>query len=160
MKANNPLVYFFIGQLIFSLVLGSILEIFDINITYSSTFYLLLCIANAGHFIEENSKKIWVLESKVKNQNREPEDKIESTMDRNFFILFSHTLVIVGFLYYIPIKYQFFWATVFGLTLSMMEIGNGIAHIGILIKYKINTGVISGSFQLLFGLLVWMSLFI
>ncbi|TXT61735.1 MAG: membrane protein of unknown function [Promethearchaeota archaeon] len=81
-------------------------------------------------------------------------------MERNFFILFSHTLVIVGFLYYIPIKYHLFWATVFGLTLSMMEIGNGLAYITILVKHKLNTAVISGSFQLLFGLMVWISLFI
>lgn len=160
MKANKPLIYFFIGQLLFSFLLGSIFELIDITIRYFPVFYLLLCIANAVHFIEENSKKIWILESKVKNQNKSPENKVEPTMDRNFFILFSHSLVIIGFLYYIPISYNLFWAMIFGLTLSLMEIGNGFAHFAIFAKYKINTGCISGSFQILFGVLVWISLFL
>jgi hypothetical protein len=158
MKINKPLTYFFVGQLLFSFILGYILELLAISITYSSLFYLLLCIANAGHFIEENSKKIWILESEVKNRNTK--EKIEPTMDRNFFVLFSHVLVIVSFLYYIPISFNIFWAMIFGLTLSLMEIGNGIVHFIILAKYKLNTGCISGTFQLLFGILVWLSFFL
>jgi hypothetical protein len=157
MKVNKPLVYIFFGQLLFSFIVGTILEFYNIVIEYSSIFYLFLCVANAGHFIEENYNKIWILESQVKNELKNSGESIKPSMDRNFFILFSHILVIIGFLYYIPIAINIFWAMIFGLTLSMMEIGNGIVHFGIFLKYRVNTGIISGVFQIFFGILVWIT---
>jgi hypothetical protein len=158
MKIHKPILFIFIGQLILSVVLGSFLQYLSVNYSYSSIFYFFLCIATAAHFIEENSKKIWILEAKVKS--KQLGRKVEPTMDRSFFIIFSHTLVIVSFLLFIPISNNWFWSLPYGLSLSLMQMGNGIAHYAILGKFKVNTGVISGSFQIIFGLLVWISLFV
>ncbi|MBD3196455.1 MAG: hypothetical protein GF317_15455 [Candidatus Lokiarchaeota archaeon] len=157
MKIYKPLLFFFIGQLIASFVFGTVFELLNFSYDYSSIFYLFLCISTAGHFIEENYYRIWILESKIKSQYSGT--PVKPHMDRSFFILFSHSLIVVSFLFYIPISLNIFWSMLFGLTFSIMQISNGFAHIAIFLKYKQNTGSISGGFQIIFGMLVLLSLF-
>jgi hypothetical protein len=75
-------------------------------------------------------------------------------------VTFSHSIVLVSFLFYFPIANGDPWALLFGLGVSFNGILNGLIHLGILIKFRRNTGVVSGLFQLLFGSLVIASLFI
>ncbi|MFX1537576.1 MAG: hypothetical protein ACFFDI_25520 [Promethearchaeota archaeon] len=158
MKVVKPLVAFLPGLILVSVVMGLLFEVWGVNILYSSTLYLLLCVATAGHFIEETYTQAWKIEAQLrKDQDGNPKPPI---MDRAFFVLFSHSLVIISFLFYFPIAIETFWALVYGLGVAILGMGNGIAHFAILIKFKVNTGCISGFFQFLFGLLIWVSLFI
>ena len=66
----------------------------------------------------------------------------------------------MSFLFYFPIANGDPWALLFGLGVSLNGILNGVVHLGILAKFKRNTGVVSGLLQLLFGSMVLVSMFI
>ncbi|MHA2221234.1 MAG: hypothetical protein ACXAAO_04170 [Candidatus Thorarchaeota archaeon] len=74
--------------------------------------------------------------------------------------MFSHVLVLLSFLFYFPISTQTEWALIYGLGISVNGIINGVAHTAILIKFRKNTGFVSGLFLLVLGILLWTSVFI
>jgi hypothetical protein len=120
--------------------------------------YLLVCISQAGHFLEENFTKAWVIEAQIrKNPDGTPK---EPTSSRDFLVAFSHVLVLLSFLFYFPIAAQAPWAIIYGLGISLNGIANGLIHTGILIKFRKNTGFVSGLFLLIFGIMLWLSIFV
>ncbi|MHA2142343.1 MAG: hypothetical protein ACXADD_12655 [Candidatus Thorarchaeota archaeon] len=152
MKVFKPLVTFLVLLTITSILVGVIFPSVVTVLSYSSTMFLFLCFANAAHFLEETYTKAWVIEGQLrKNPDGTPK---ESLYDKAFFVTFSHSIVLVSFLFYFPI------ANGDPLGVSFNGILNGLIHLGILIKFRRNTGVVSGLFQLLFGSLVIASLFI
>ena len=109
-------------------------------------------------FLEEYYTKAWEIESQLrKNPDGTPKDPL---YDRAFFVAFSHSIVLMSFLFYFPIANGDPWALLFGLGVSLNGILNGVVHLGILAKFKRNTGVVSGLLQLLFGSMVLVSMFI
>ena len=158
MKVFKPLIGFLVFLTLTSIVVGYLFPSQILMWVYSPTLYLLVCIAQAGHFLEENYTKAWEVEAQIrKNPDGTPK---EPTSGRDFLVAFSHVLVLLSFLFYFPIATQTPWALIYGLGISLNGIANGVVHTAILIKFKKNTGFISGLFLLLFGILLWVSVFI
>lgn len=158
MKIFKPLVAFLTLLIIASIFAGLIFPDVVSVLSYSSTMFLLVCFANALHFLEEDFTKAWEVEGQLrKSPDGTPK---ESLYDKAFFVAFSHSIVLLSFLFYIPIANGAPWALLFGLGVSLNGILNGLVHLGILAKFRRNTGVVSGLIQLVFGSLVIASLFI
>ena len=158
MKVFKPLIGFLVFLTLTSIVVGYLFPSQILMWVYSPTLYLLVCIVQAGHFLEENYTKAWEVEAQIrKNPDGTPK---EPTSGRDFLVAFSHVLVLLSFLFYFPIATQTPWALIYGLGISLNGIANGVVHTAILIKFKKNTGFISGLFLLLFGILLWVSVFI
>ncbi|MHA1967614.1 MAG: hypothetical protein ACW964_07415 [Candidatus Hodarchaeales archaeon] len=93
--------------------------------------------------------------------NNEKLKRLVPSMSRRFFILFSHSIVLVSFVLYLPISTGEYWARIYGLGVSIFfGMGNGIAHFAIYMRTKHNTGVLSGLFQLISSCLLWATLFL
>jgi hypothetical protein len=158
MKVFKPLVAFLVLLTITSILAGLLFPGAISVLNYSSTMFLLVCFANAAHFLEEHYTKAWEIEGQLrKNPDGTPK---ESLYDRAFFVAFSHSIVLMSFLFYFPIANGDPWALLFGLGVSLNGILNGVVHLGILAKFRRNTGVVSGLLQLLFGSMVLVSMFI
>jgi hypothetical protein len=158
MKVFKPLVAFLVLLIIVSMLAGLLFTGPISVLSYSPTLFLLVCFANALHFLEEDLTKAWEVEGQLrKNPDGTPK---ESLYDKAFFVAFSHSIVLLSFLLYIPIANGVPWALLFGLGVSLNGILNGLVHLGILAKFRRNTGVASGLLQLVFGSLVIASLFI
>ncbi len=158
MKVFKPLVAFLVLLTITSIVIGLLFPSTVAVLNYSSTMFLLVCFANAAHFLEETYTKAWEVEGQLrKNSDGTPK---ESLYDKAFFVAFSHSIVLLSFLFYFPLANGDPWAWLFGLGVSLNGILNGVVHLGILARFRRNTGVISGLLQLVFGSLVIASLFI
>ena len=158
MKVFKPLIAFLVILTCLSVTVGELFPNFALSLTYSPTIYLLFCFTQAGHFIEENYTKAWEVEGKLrKNPDGTPK---EPASGRDFLVAFSHVLVLLSFLFYFPIAAQAPWAIIYGPGVALNGILNGVAHTAILVKFKKNTGFISGLFLLVFGILLWVSVFI
>ena len=153
MKIFKPLVAFLVLLVTLSIVTGLLFPTALSSLAYSSTAYLFLCFATAGHFLEEWYTKAWEVEAEIRNVT-------DTRSGKPFLVLFSHVLVLLSFLFYFPIAAGAPWALIFGLGASFNGILNGFAHLGILVKTRKNTGVVSGLFLLIFGLMVWISIWI
>jgi hypothetical protein len=112
----------------------------------------LLCIAQAGHFLEENYTKAWEMEAQIRRRS-------DVSSGRDFLVLFSHVLVLLSFLFYFPIAAGASWALIYGIGVALNGIMNGIAHTAILVKLRKNTGFVSGLFLLSIGILIFASIF-
>lgn len=158
MKVFKPLVGFLVLLTIISILAGLLFPVPVSALSYSPTLFLLVCFANAAHFLEETYTKAWEVEGQIRrNPDGTPK---ESLYDKAFFVAFSHSIVLLSFLFYFPIANGDPWALLFGLGISLNGILNGVIHLGILARFRRNTGIVSGLFQLLFGSLVIASLFI
>jgi hypothetical protein len=158
MKVFKPLVAFLVLLIIVSILAGLLFPGPISALSYSPTLFLLVYFANALHFLEEDFTKAWEVEAQLrKNSDGAPK---ESLYDRPFFVTFSHAIVLLSFLFYFPIANGDSWAWLFGLGVSLNGILNGLVHLGILAKFRRNTGVISGVLQLIFGFLVIVSMYI
>lgn len=158
MKVFKPLVAFLFLLTTISIIVGLLFPSEIMSWSYSPTIYLFVCFANAAHFLEETYTKAWEIEGQLrKNPDGTPK---ESLYDKSFFVAFSHSIVLLSFLFYFPIANGDPWAWLFGLGVSFNGILNGTVHLGALVKFRRNTGVISGLLQMLFGLLVFASLFV
>ncbi|MFX1559238.1 MAG: HXXEE domain-containing protein [Promethearchaeota archaeon] len=158
MKVFKPLIAFLVILTLASIVVGYLFPSQILTWVYSPTLYLLVCIAQAGHFLEENYTKAWEVEAQLrKNPNGTPK---ESMSGRDFLVAFSHVLVLLSFLFYFPIAVQAPWGVLYGLGISLNGILNGVVHTGILFKFRKNTGFVSGLFLLIFGILLWLSIFV
>jgi uncharacterized membrane protein len=158
MKVFKPLIAFLVLLTLTSIIVGFVFPSQVVTLAYSPTIYLLFCAAQAAHFIEENYTKAWEVEAQLrKNPDGTPK---ESLSGRDFLVAFSHVLVLLSFLFYFPISIQAPWAILYGLGISINGILNGVVHTGILIKFRKNTGFVSGLLLLTFGILLWLSIFI
>ncbi len=158
MKVFKPLVAFLVLLATVSILAGMLFPESISVLSYSPTMFLLVCFANAAHFLEEDWTKAWEAEALVrKNPDGTPK---EPMYDKAFFVAFSHSIVLLSFLFYLPIANGDPWALLFGLGVSFNGVVNGVVHLGILFKFRRNTGAVSGFFQLLFGSLVIASLFL
>lgn len=158
MKVFKPLIAFLVILTLTSFIVGFVFPSQVVTLAYSPTIYLLFCAAQAAHFIEENYTKAWEVEAQLrKNPDGTPK---EPTSSRDFLVAFSHVLVLLSFLFYFPITLQAPWAILYGLGISINGIANGVAHTAILIKFRKNTGFVSGLFLLSLGILLWLSIFI
>lgn len=156
MKIFKPLVAFLTLLVIVSFLAGFVFDSLGIVISYSSTYYLLVCFATAGHFLEEFYTKAWEIEGKLRaNPDGTPKPPL---YDIAFFKTFSHSIVLLSFLFYFPITAGFSWSLVYGLGIVLNGILNGVVHFGILVKFRKNTGCISGTFLLIFGILTILSI--
>ncbi|MHA2373747.1 MAG: HXXEE domain-containing protein [Candidatus Thorarchaeota archaeon] len=150
MKVFKPLVAFLFLLIVISFIVGYTLEAVIVQFNYSSTLYLLLCFGMAGHFLEEYYTKAWTIELGT----RAPPH------DRAFFVAFSHSIVLISFLFYFPIAAGQAWAFVYGLGVSLNGILNGVAHSAIAIKFRKNSGFVSGIFLLVIGIGIFVSIFV
>jgi hypothetical protein len=158
MKVFKPLIAFLVLLIVISIIVGLLFPIQVMAFVYSPIIYLLFCFAQAGHFLEENYTKAWEVEAQLrKHDDGTPK---EPTSGRDFLVLFSHVLVLLSFLFYFPISTQTPWALIYGLGISINGIANGVAHTAILVKFRKNTGFVSGLFLLVLGILLWVSVFI
>ena len=158
MKVFKPLVAFLVILTLTSFLVGVLFPSQILSLVYSPTLYLLVCFAQAGHFLEENYTKAWKIEVELrKNPNGTPK---ESLSGRDFLIAFSHVLVLLSFLFYFPIAAQAPWALLYGLGISLNGMVNGVVHTAILIKFRKNSGFVSGLFLLVFGILLWLSILV
>jgi len=156
MKVVHPLVIFLTLLTTISFVVGFLFPAQITPYAFSPVIYLLLCFAMAGHFLEENYTKAWEVEAKVrKSVSDAPEEMIGK---RKFLVTFSHVLVLLSFLFYFPVATGAPWAIVYGIGVAFNGILNGIAHTAILVKFRQNTGFISGLFLLVFGILLLVSI--
>lgn len=153
MKVFKPLIAFLVLLTLGSILIGLLFPIAVSALAYSSTAYLFLCFATAGHFLEEWYTKAWEIEAEIRKTTDERSGK-------PFLVAFSHVLVLLSFLFYFPIAVGAPWAVIYGLGVATNGILNGVVHLGILAKTRKNTGVISGLFLLLFGLIIWISIWI
>ena len=154
MKVFKPLIAFFVVLTLISIIVGIIFPVEVVNLAYSPTIYLLICVAQAAHFIEENYTKAWEVEAQIrKNPDGTPK---EAGSGRDFLVAFSHVLVLLSFLFYFPIAVQAPWAIIYGLGIS----ANGVSHTVILAKFRKNTGFVSGLFLLVLGILLWLSILV
>lgn len=153
MKVLKPLVAFLVLLTLVSIIVGLLFPTEVSTLVYSPIAYLLLCFATAGHFLEEWYTKAWEIEAEIRKTDDERSGK-------PFLVAFSHVLILLSFVFYFPIASGAPWALIYGLGVSANGILNGFAHLGILVKTRKNTGVISGLFLLLFGLMVWISIWI
>ncbi|MHA2119422.1 MAG: HXXEE domain-containing protein [Candidatus Thorarchaeota archaeon] len=158
MKVFKPLVAFLVLLVLISFLVGLLFPVQVVSFAYSPMMYLLVCFAQAGHFLEENYTKAWEVEAQLrKNKDGTPKEPISG---RDFLVLFSHVLILLSFLFYFPIATQTPWALIYGLGISTNGIANGVVHTTVLIKFKKNTGFVSGLFLLAFGVLLWVSVFV
>ncbi|MFW9805483.1 MAG: HXXEE domain-containing protein [Candidatus Thorarchaeota archaeon] len=158
MKVFKPLIAFLLLLTLLSVIVGFAFPVQVLTLTYSPIVYLLFCFAQAAHFIEENYTKAWEVEAQIrKNPDGTPK---ESASGRDFLVAFSHVLVLLSFLFYFPIAAQAPWAIVYGLGIAVNGMANGVIHTVILAKFRKNTGFVSGLFLLIFGILLWISIFI
>lgn len=158
MKVFKPLIAFLVILTLTSIIVGFVFPGQVVTFAYSPTIYLLFCVAQAAHLLEENYTKAWKLEAQLrKSPDGTPKEPISG---RDFLVAFSHVLVLLSFLFYFPITVQAPWAILYGLGISLNGILNGIVHTGILVKFRKNTGFVSGLFLLSFGILLWLSIFI
>ncbi|MFW9848257.1 MAG: hypothetical protein ACFFF4_03910 [Candidatus Thorarchaeota archaeon] len=153
MRVTKPLIAFLVLLVTISIVSGLLYPMLNTVLIYSSTAYLLMCFGIAGHFLEEWYTKAWKIESEIRNVTDERSGK-------PFLVLFSHILVLLSFLFYFPIAAGASWALIYGLGVALNSILNGVVHFAILIKIRKNTGVISGIYLLITGLMVWISIWI
>ena len=156
MKVAHPLVVFLVTLTLLSIGLGFVFPTEVATLTFSSGLYLMLCFAMAGHFLEERYTKAWEIEAEIR-------DSVEGTPEqlkekRDFLVAFSHVFVLLSFLFYFPIASGEPWAMIYGIGAALNGILNGIAHTAILVKFKKNTGVVSGLFLLVTGLLLLISI--
>jgi hypothetical protein len=158
MKVFKPLIAFLTLLIVISITVGLLFPVQVVEYAYSPLIYLLFCFAQAGHLLEENYTKAWEVEAQLrKHKDGTPKEPISG---RDFLVLFSHVLVLLSFLFYFPISTQTPWALFYGLGIALNGIANGVAHTAILIKFRKNTGFISGLFLLVLGILLWTSVFI
>ena len=158
MKVFKPLVAFLTLLTLLSIIAGIAFPVQVLTLAYSPTIYLLICVAQAAHFIEENYTKAWEVEAQLrKNPDGSPK---EPESGRDFLVAFSHVLVLLSFLFYFPIVAQAPWAIIYGLGISVNGMLNGVVHTVILAKFRKNTGFVSGLFLFVFGALLWLSIFI
>jgi hypothetical protein len=158
MRIFKPLVAFLVLLMIVSIIVGLLFPESISALNYSPTLFLLVCFSNAAHFLEEDYTRAWEIEVQLrKNPDGSPKEPL---YDKAFFVTFSHAIVLLSFLFYFPIANGEPWALLFGLGISLNAILNGLVHLGILARFRRNTGVISGLLQLIFGLLVFVSIFI
>ena len=156
MKVAHPLVIFLTLLTTISITVGFFFPAQIAPFAFSSTIDLLLCFAMAGHLLEENFTKAWELEAKLrKNADGTPKEPMGT---RNFLVAFSHVLVLLSFLFYFPIAASATWAIIYGIGVALNGILNGVAHTVILIKFRKNTGFISGLFLLVIGILLLVSI--
>ncbi|MHA1950122.1 MAG: HXXEE domain-containing protein [Candidatus Thorarchaeota archaeon] len=158
MKVFKPLIAFLTLLVVVSVTVGLLFPVQVLGLAYSPTIYLLFCFAQAGHLLEENYTKAWEVEAQLRtHKDGTPKEPLSG---RDFLVLFSHVLVLLSFLFYFPISTQTEWALIYGLGISVNGIINGVAHTAILIKFRKNTGFVSGLFLLVLGILLWTSVFI
>lgn len=156
MKVFKPLVAFLVLLVIISITLGLLIPNIISQFSYSSIFYLGVCFGTAAHFLEEYYTKAWLIESELrKNPDGTPKAPL---YDRAFFVAFSHAIVLLSFIFYFPIAAGYEFAFIFGLGITLNGILNGVIHTVILIKFRRNTGFISGIALLIFGFMVLFSL--
>ncbi|MFW9802115.1 MAG: hypothetical protein ACFFFC_05660, partial [Candidatus Thorarchaeota archaeon] len=130
MKVFKPLVAFLTLLVITSIIAGLLFPDVVSVLSYSSTMFLMVCFANVAHFLEETYTKAWEVEGQLrKNPDGTPK---ESLYDKAFFVAFSHSIVLLSFLFYFPIANGDPWALLFGLGVSFNGILNGAVHLGIL----------------------------
>jgi len=130
-----------------SILGGLLLKSIGIQLVYSSEIYLVMCIINALHFLEEDYTKVWNIIPKKMIGDMSP------SQVKKAFITLSHVIIITGFLFYFPIAAGEPWAWIFGIFIALViDIGNGIVHLSIWLKTRKNTGAITGIFQLLAGI--------
>ncbi|MHA2214208.1 MAG: hypothetical protein ACW992_13700 [Candidatus Thorarchaeota archaeon] len=135
MKVFKPLVAFLILLVSLSIAIGLLAPGLVASLTYSPTLYLILCVAQAGHLLEENYTKAWEMEAQIRKNS-------DGVSGRDFFVMFSHVLVLLSFLFYFPIAAGASWALVFGIGVSLNGILNGVVHTAILAKLRKNTGFV------------------
>ncbi|MFW9786796.1 MAG: HXXEE domain-containing protein [Candidatus Thorarchaeota archaeon] len=158
MKVFKPLIAFLVILTLTSIVVGYLFPSQILTWAYSPTLYLSVCIGQAVHFLEENFTKAWEVEAQLrKNPDGTPK---EPRSGRDFLVAFSHVLVLLSFLLYFPVAAQAPWAILYGLGISLNGILNGLVHTAILIRFRKNTGFVSGLFLLASGILLWVSIFV
>ena len=151
MKIFRPLIVFLAALVSLSITMGILYPSLGSILSYSSTAYLLVCFGTAAHFLEEWYMKAWEVEAEIRKSDDERSGK-------PFLVAFSHVLVLLSFLFYFPIAAGLPWALIYGLGVSFNGILNGVVHLAILVKIRRNTGVVSGIFLLITGMLVWTSI--
>ncbi len=159
MKVFKPLIAFLTLLIVISITVGLLFPVQVVAFSYSPLIYLLFCCAQAGHLLEENYTKAWEVEAQLRT-HKDGTSKESISGGRDFLVLFSHVLVLLSFLFYFPIATQTPWSLIYGLGISVNGIANGIAHTAILVKFRKNTGFVSGLFLLVLGILLWVSVFI
>ncbi|MHA1882701.1 MAG: HXXEE domain-containing protein [Candidatus Thorarchaeota archaeon] len=156
MKFAHPLVAFLVILTSLSVGVGLIYPTTVAALTYSSGVYLILCFAMAGHFLEERYTRAWEIEAEVRaSVEGTPEQMKEK---RDFLVAFSHVFVLLSFLFYFPIASGEPWGMIYGIGAALNGILNGVAHTAILVKFKKNTGFVSGLVLLVIGLLLLISI--
>ncbi|MHA2297904.1 MAG: hypothetical protein ACXAEU_06490 [Candidatus Hodarchaeales archaeon] len=134
-----------------SILGGLLLKSIGIQLYYSPEIYLIICIINALHFLEEDYTKVWKVIGDHIPKNLIGD--MSTSRVKQVFVTLSHIIIIVSFLFYFPIVTGESWAWIFGLFVALIiDIGNGIVHLAIWLKKRKNTGAITGIFQLLAGI--------
>jgi len=160
MKVYKPVVLAFFTLIVSSLLLGLVFDAFDITISFSVAFYVLLCFAQMVHSLEEYATKFWMQLNvtplslfRRRSQSREP------MMDRAFFILFNIVLNAVMLVFSWPILLGASWSWFFGVGMALVGIGNGIIHCGTALKRgKYFSGCVSGVLIFITGAMILASL--
>lgn len=65
MKVFKPLVGFLVLLTIISILAGLLFPVPVSALSYSPTLFLLVCFANAAHFLEETYTKAWEVEGQI-----------------------------------------------------------------------------------------------
>jgi hypothetical protein len=160
MKVFKPVVISFAALVVASLTFGVVFDAFGITVSFSTTFYLLICFVQIVHSLEEYATKFWVhiadtplFAFRERSQTREP------AMDRSFFVAFNIVLNMVMLFFYWPISLGASWSWVFGIGMASLSVGNGILHWGTaLIRWEYFSGCVSGVFTFVAGTLMLTSL--
>ncbi|MHA2378074.1 MAG: hypothetical protein ACXADS_02270 [Candidatus Thorarchaeota archaeon] len=66
MKFFKPLVAFLVTLVTISVTIGILYPSLVVSLSYSPTLYLLLCVAQTGHFLEEYYTKAWEVEAMIR----------------------------------------------------------------------------------------------
>jgi len=160
MRVFKPVVLAIAALVVSSLLFGLVFDAFKVTISFSATFYLLLCLAQMVHSLEEYATKFWMQLTvtpfsafRRRSWSREP------MMDRAFFVLFNIILNAVMLAFYWPIYLGASWSWFFGVGMALVGVGNGILHCGTALKRgKYFSGCVSGVLTFITGTMILASL--
>jgi hypothetical protein len=156
MKVFKPVVVAVAALILSSFLFGLVFDAFKVTISFSATFYLLLCCAQMIHSLEEYATKFWVqLAVTPLSAFRRRSQSTEPMADRAFFVLFNILLNALMLAFYWPISLGLSWSWLFGVGMALVGIGNGILHCGTALKRrKYFSGCVSGVLTFITGALI------
>jgi hypothetical protein len=160
MKVFKPVVIAVCALVISSFLFGLVFDAFKVTISFSLTFYLLLCLAQMVHSLEEYATKFWIqLGATPFSAFRRRSQSGEPMADRAFFVLFNIILNVLMLAFYWPISLGVSWSWLFGVGMALVGVGNGILHCGTALKRrKYFSGCVSGVLTFVTGALILASL--